>query len=71
MMICATWNVRGMNDPFKTKEVRKFINSNKIDVCGLLETRVRSHTLVKSKRSLGMSGVGLITIATLLGVEYG
>ena len=52
-MICTAWNVRGMNDPFKIKEVRKFLISNMVDVCGLLETRVRSHNSRKVQKKLG------------------
>lgn len=41
-----TWSVRGLNKPFKQKEVILFLNKNKIDVFGCLETRVRA---VKAK----------------------
>lgn len=35
------WNVRGCNKPFKQKEIRIFLQSNKVDVAFLLKTRVK------------------------------
>ncbi|XP_074282660.1 uncharacterized protein LOC141607199 [Silene latifolia] len=40
-MIISSWNVRGFNDPIKQLEVRSYLYQNKIEVLGLLETRVR------------------------------
>lgn len=37
--ICA-WNVRGLNDPVKQKEVTKFLTKENIHVACLLETKV-------------------------------
>ena len=42
-MIFTSWNVRGMNDPFKLKEIKDFLHINKVNVCALLETRVGPH----------------------------
>lgn len=40
-MIVGTWNVRGLNKPFKAMEVVDFLIRNKISVFGLLETRMQ------------------------------
>ncbi|XP_074315376.1 uncharacterized protein LOC141651570 [Silene latifolia] len=40
-MIISSWNIRGFNDPIKQLEVRGYLYQNKIEVLGLLETRVR------------------------------
>ena len=37
-MNVSTWNVRGMNDPYKIKEIKNFLKMEKISVYGLLET---------------------------------
>ncbi|KAK9668744.1 hypothetical protein RND81_13G083200 [Saponaria officinalis] len=42
MKICA-WNVRGCNNPLKLKEVSDFFRSNRFDVLGVLETRIRGN----------------------------
>ena len=41
MVKFATWNIRGLNDPLKQKEVRSFVISNDLDFVCILETRVR------------------------------
>lgn len=35
------WNVRGCNKPFKQKEIKLFLSKTKIDICALVETRVK------------------------------
>ncbi|XP_074266693.1 uncharacterized protein LOC141589974 [Silene latifolia] len=40
-MIIFTWNIRGFNKPVKHSEVLHFLRDNKVDVLGLLETRVK------------------------------
>lgn len=37
------WNVRGLNDPAKHREVSSVFWKNKVDVFGILETRVKAH----------------------------
>ena len=34
------WNVRGMNKRYKQKEIKKFLQNNKVSLAGLIETRV-------------------------------
>lgn len=40
MNICV-WNVRGMNEPSKHDELSKHFWSNKVDVIGVVEARVK------------------------------
>lgn len=40
-MIVSTWNIRGLNKPLKQKEIRAYLLKNKVDICGILETRVK------------------------------
>ncbi|XP_074306123.1 uncharacterized protein LOC141641355 [Silene latifolia] len=39
-MIISSWSIRGFNDPIKQGEVKGYLHLNKIEVFGLLETRV-------------------------------
>lgn len=52
-MIVAAWNVRGMNNPVKTKEVRDFLEVNNISVMGLLETKIKRQNAGKLQKKLG------------------
>ena len=42
MVKFSTWNIRGLNDPLKKKEVRLFVVSHALDFVRILETRVRA-----------------------------
>ncbi|XVF83646.1 hypothetical protein PTKIN_Ptkin16aG0506600 [Pterospermum kingtungense] len=44
-MIVIIWNVRGINDSLKIKEVVKCLKANKVDIACLLETRVKQTKL--------------------------
>lgn len=35
------WNTRGLNDPIKQKEVKSFVNKNKLSLLGLLEHKIK------------------------------
>lgn len=59
MIKLASWNVRGLNSPLKQKEVRHLISSNKIAICGILETRVREPNFEVTK-SLTFGGWDVI-----------
>ena len=39
-MIFASWNIRGVNDPLKQREVRSLVFGNNVSLLGLNETRV-------------------------------
>ena len=41
LMIILSWNVRGMNAPNRTKEIKQYLDRNHISLVGLLETRVK------------------------------
>jgi len=41
MKICC-WNVRGLNSPLKQHEVVSLMKKNKLDICGLVETKLSS-----------------------------
>lgn len=42
------WNVRGCNKPFKQKEIKNFLLHHKVDVCALIETRVKVNQFPKA-----------------------
>lgn len=50
-MIFSSWNVRSLNDPQKCSEVKKFLSMNKVDVVGLVETRVKLHKSLKIQKT--------------------
>ncbi|XP_021859027.2 uncharacterized protein [Spinacia oleracea] len=52
MIICA-WNVRGLNDPNKTRALKSFLSVNKVDVIAVLETRVKENNNSKIQQKLG------------------
>lgn len=35
------WNIRGLNDPLKQKEVKCFVHKNKLSIVGLLEHKIK------------------------------
>ncbi|KAH7847812.1 hypothetical protein Vadar_030492 [Vaccinium darrowii] len=46
----GAWNIRGLNDPLKQKEVLSFIRSQKLSLVGIVETKVRSENFDKTVR---------------------
>ncbi|XP_074288440.1 uncharacterized protein LOC141613594 [Silene latifolia] len=51
-----SWNIRGFNDPINQQEVRGYLSTNKIEVFGLLETRVKyNNSAAISKRFASFS----------------
>ncbi|XP_074299600.1 uncharacterized protein LOC141630734 [Silene latifolia] len=51
-MKIASWNIRGGNDPLKQQEALDFLKSHRIDVFGLLETRVKEKNALKIIRTI-------------------
>lgn len=45
MTSLACWNVRGLNQTYKQREIRVFIWEKRIALCALLETRVARHNV--------------------------
>ena len=52
MIKLASWNIRGMNDPLKQKELRSLVRDHSLSVVCILETRVRSHNSVRIFNSI-------------------
>lgn len=46
-MIIASWNVRGMNNPIKTKEIKHFLDVHNVSVVGLMETKIKENKAQK------------------------
>lgn len=55
MMNWCTWNVRGLNNPCKLVEVKKFISQNNLAMVALLESRVKQANCVKVRKKFGSS----------------
>lgn len=47
MVNYKAWNIRGLNNLLKLKDVRSFIMSNKLDIVTILETRVKDNNIDK------------------------
>ncbi|KAL9241821.1 hypothetical protein vseg_015885 [Gypsophila vaccaria] len=54
MVNIGFWNVRGLNNLTKQKEINWFLRNNKVELFGLLETRVRSTNMNKVLANLDM-----------------
>lgn len=54
-MIVVAWDIRGLNDPFKQREIRRFVYKYKVFLLCLVETRVREEN------------IGIIMVILLLG----
>lgn len=37
------WNIRGVNKRYKQKEVKNLLKNKKVDLVGIVETRVKAH----------------------------
>lgn len=55
MFNTACWNIRGLNDPLKQREVKSFIRLNKINIFGFVETRVRQPNFAKISKAVAPS----------------
>lgn len=43
----ATWNMRGTSKEFKLNEAQKFISDNKLHVCAIFKTHLKTHNTAK------------------------
>ena len=59
MIKIAAWNIRGLNDPLKKKELSTFVRVHSLSVICILETRVRNSNKDKIFTSI-LSGRGLL-----------
>ncbi|XP_010694718.1 uncharacterized protein LOC104907481 [Beta vulgaris subsp. vulgaris] len=55
MMYACSWNVRGLNDPLKIKEVKSFLVVNKLNIFALTETRVKLANKDRIRKKFGGS----------------
>lgn len=46
------WNMRGLNDPIKQKEVRFFVNKNKLSLLGLVEHKIKESNSSRILKSM-------------------
>lgn len=42
-MIISDWNIRGLNNPFKQKELKDIFLKYKVDIMGCLETKIQAN----------------------------
>lgn len=54
-MILCSWNIRGLNDPIKHREVKKYLYSNNIKLVALIETKVKAKNSTKIRKKFGPS----------------
>lgn len=52
-MIFITWNVRGINEPLKLKEVKRFLEGKQVNLVGLFETKVKNQFIQKKQNKFG------------------
>ena len=50
----ATWNVRGMNDEVKEREIVQVLEEAKVDICGLTETKWKGERVREWQYGLGI-----------------
>ena len=54
-MNIAAWNVRGLNQPLKQMEVRKYISGSSLGIIGLSETKVRTPNIESTCKQISTS----------------
>ena len=54
-MFFGCWNIRGLNDPMKQAEVRRFFRDEKLSFCGLIETKVKECNVLAISRAINPS----------------
>ncbi|XP_074271245.1 uncharacterized protein LOC141595173 [Silene latifolia] len=55
-MKVSSWNIRGCNDPLKLQEIKDFLWVNKLDILGVLETKIKQRNygrIISSYLTLG------------------
>lgn len=48
MLKIAAWNIRGLNNPLKQKEISSFVQSQRLSLIGIVETKVRKEHLAST-----------------------
>ena len=46
------WNVRGMNKKYKQKEIKLFLQNNKVSLAGLIETSVKEFNVKATPKGI-------------------
>lgn len=52
-MSILAWNIRGLNDPNKVKEIKHYLDSQHVSIVGLLETRVKEKNTKRIQQKFG------------------
>ncbi|XP_021866679.2 uncharacterized protein [Spinacia oleracea] len=52
-MNISSWNVRGMNDPSKIVELKKYLSNNRVILVAFIETRVKENNCTKVQKKFG------------------
>lgn len=53
MIDLATWNIRGLNSPFKKREMHVFIKkNNKLCVVDNLKTKIKAKNIIKTSKNI-------------------
>lgn len=71
MINFACWNIRGLNDPLKQKEIRSLTCNNKLDVIGIVETKVKYKNAASISRSTSVNWNGMKIMFFSEKGEYG
>ncbi|KAK9665887.1 hypothetical protein RND81_14G143200 [Saponaria officinalis] len=61
LMFLSAWNIRGLNAPSKQQELRSFLLLHKVDLVGILETRVKEHNALGVQRKVFPRGWKLVS----------
>lgn len=48
----GAWNVRGLNDPLRQKEVLNLVRSQHLSLIGLVETKVRLENMLSTSKGV-------------------
>ena len=49
-MLVSAWNIGGLNKPLKQNGILNRVNKYKIDIMGILETKIRKHRMMEILR---------------------
>lgn len=67
----AAWNIRGLNNPLKIKEIIHLLNRHKITCFSILETHVLENKSSKIMRKIVLTGLGVRVTTFVLKAEFG
>lgn len=67
----ASWNMRGFNKAPHQKELQHFLSMNKIDLMGVLETKVEVSNALGISKKITKIGNGSSTMISITMVVFG